>query len=191
MNSQLDVDGTAIIRDSLNVQQNVDFDGDLNVDGLILHLMNWLLMNYQDLIDSVFIGKDVIITGFTTGTISTSISATEASRAGFATFSDFAGIVTFANIAGVATISGFSTNSHRAGFATFSDLAGIHQQQDLQVTLSGLALTAGLSTNTNFIDVDSTDANSSHPITFIDSSATNTFHKLKIDASEWINIQSI
>ena len=48
---------------------------------------------------------------------------------------------------------------------------------------SGFAKTAGLSTNTNFIDVDSTDAKSSHPITFIDSDNEETFHKLKIDAS--------
>ena len=34
------------------------------------------------------------------------------------------------------------------------------------------------------IDVDSTDADSSHPITFIDSNSTSSFHKLKIDASD-------
>ena len=177
-NSQLDVDGTAIIRDTLNVQNNVDFDQNLNVDGLTT-LDELTVDDPASFNSSVFIDNSLIVTGFATGTITTSISATEANRAGFATFSDFAGIATFANIAGVATISGFSTNSHRAGFATFSDLAGI----STFAATSGFALTAGLSTNTNFIDVDSTDANSSHPITFIDSSATNTFHKLKIDAS--------
>ena len=178
LNSQLDVDGTAILRNTLNVQNNVDFDQNLNVDGDTT--LDGLTVDERSTFnDSVFIGKDVIITGFTTGTISTSILATEASRAGFATFSDFSGIATFANIAGVATIAGFSTNSHRAGFATFSDLAGI----STFAAQSGFAKTAGLSTNTNFIDVDSTDANSSHPITFIDSTDTGTFHKLKIDAS--------
>ena len=177
-NSQLDVDGTAIIRDTLNVQNNVDLDQNLNVDGLTI-LDELTVGDPATFNSSVFIDNSLIVTGFATGTITTSISATEANRAGFATFSDFAGIATFANIAGVATISGFSTNSHRAGFATFSDLAGI----STFAATSGFALTAGLSTNTNFIDVDSTDANSSHPITFIDSSATNTFHKLKIDAS--------
>ena len=178
LNSQLDVDGIAIFRNTLEVQNNATFDQNLNVDG-ITTLDYTQVDGLSFFNDEVFIGDQVIITGFTTGTISTSISATEANRAGFATFSDFAGISTFANIAGVATISGFSTNSHRAGFATFSDLAGI----STFATQSGFALTAGLSTNTNFIDVDSTDANSSHPITFIDSSLTNTFHKLKIDAS--------
>ena len=178
LNDALDVDGTAILRSTLNVQNNVDFDQNLNVDGTTT--LDELTVDERSTFnDSVFIGKDVIITGFTTGTISTSILATEASRAGFATFSDFSGIATFANIAGVATIAGFSTNSHRAGFATFSDLAGI----STFAAQSGFAKTAGLSTNTNFIDVDSTDANSSHPITFIDSTDTGTFHKLKIDAS--------
>ena len=163
LNSNLDVDGPTILRNSLNVQNDVDLDQDLNVDGDTV--LDGLTVDERSTFnDSVFIGKDVIITGFTTGTISTSILAVEAQRAGFATFSDFSGIATFANIAGVATIAGFSTNAHRAGFATFADLAGI-------------------STNANFIDVDSTDANSSHPITFIDSSDVNVFHKLKIDAS--------
>jgi len=178
LNDALDVDGTAIIRNTLNVQNNVDFDQNLNVDGQTF--LDELTVDDRAILNGpVFIDNDVIITGFTTGTISTSILATEAKRAGFATFSDFSGIATFANIAGVSTIAGFSTNAHRAGFATFSDLSGI----STFATQSGFALTAGLSTNTNFIDVDSTDANSSHPITFIDSSATNTFHKLKIDAS--------
>ena len=163
LNSNLDVDGPTILRNSLNVQNDVDLDQDLNVDGDTV--LDGLTVDERSTFnDSVFIGKDVIITGFTTGTISTSILAVEAQRAGFATFSDFSGIATFANIAGVATIAGFSTNAHRAGFATFADLAGI-------------------STNANFLDVDSTDANSSHPITFIDSSDVNVFHKLKIDAS--------
>jgi hypothetical protein len=177
-NSQLDVDGTAILRNTLEVQNNATFDQNIDVDGLS-SLDDLIVDGTVNISGPTFIGNDVIITGFTTGTISTSILATEASRAGFATFSDFSGIATFANIAGVATISGFSTNSHRAGFATFSDLAGI----STFATQSGFALTAGLSTNTNFIDVDSTDANSSHPITFIDSTNTGTFHKLKIDAS--------
>ena len=177
-NSQLDVDGIVIFRNTLEVQNNATFDQNIDVDGLS-SLDDLIVDGTVNISGPTFIGNDVIITGFTTGTISTSILATEASRAGFATFSDFSGIATFANIAGVATISGFSTNSHRAGFATFSDLAGI----STFATQSGFALTAGLSTNTNFIDVDSTDANSSHPITFIDSTNTGTFHKLKIDAS--------
>ena len=178
LNSQLDVDGAATLRNTLNVQGAVDFDQNLNVDGATF-LDELTVDNPSAFNDSVFIGKDLVITGFATGTISTSILAVEASRAGFATFSDFSGIATFANIAGVATISGFSTNAHRAGFATFADLAGI----STFAATSGFALTAGLSTNTNFIDVDSTDANSSHPITFIDSTNTNQFHKLKIDGS--------
>ena len=193
-NSQLDVDGASILRNTLEVQNDVDFKQDFNVDG-VTTLDYTQVDGLSFFNDEVFIGDQVIITGFTTGTISTSILAVEASRAGFATFSDFAGISTFANIAGVATISGFSTNSHRAGFATFSDFAGISTFATTAgfaltagistfANLAGLALTAGLSTNTNFIDVDSTDVNSSHPITFIDSTATNTFHKLKIDASQ-------
>ena len=179
LNDALDVDGTATLRNTLNVQDNVDFDQNLNVDGDTT--LDKLIVDEDSTFnDKVFIGNSVIITGFTTGTISTSILAVEANRTGFATFSDFAGISTFANIAGVATISGFSTNSHRAGFATFSDFAGI----STFATQAGFAKTAGLSTNTNLIDVDSTDADSSHPITFIDSNSTSTFHKLKIDASD-------
>ena len=179
LNGQLDVDGATVLRSTLNVQQAVDLDQNLNVDGATT--LDGLTVDERSTFnDSVFIGKDVIITGFTTGTISTSILAVEASRAGFATFSDFAGISSFARVSGVATIAGFSTNSHRAGFATYADIAGIATF----TTLAGLALTAGLSTNTNFIDVDSTDANSSHPITFVDSTDTEKFHKLKIDASD-------
>lgn len=178
LNGQLDVDGAATLRNTLNVQNAVDIDQNLNVDGQTF-LDELTVDNPSTFNDSVFIGKDLIVTGFTTGTISTAILAVEASRAGFATFSDTAGISTFAKISGVATIAGFATNSHRAGFATFADLAGI---STFSIT-AGFANTSGLSTNTNFIDVNSTDANSSHPITFIDSSDTNTFHKLKIDAS--------
>jgi len=179
LNGQLDVDGTAVFRNTLNVQNNVDFDNDLNVDGDTT--LDGLTVDQESSFnDKVFIGNSVIITGFTTGTISTSILAVESQRAGFATFSDTSGISTFAKIAGVATIAGFATNSHRAGFATFADLAGI---STFSVT-AGFANTSGLSTNTNFIDVDSTDANSLHPITFIDSTNTGTFHKLKIDASD-------
>ena len=203
LNNQLDVDGAATLRSTLNVQNDVDFDQDLNVDGDTV--LDGLTVDGRSTFnESMFIDKDLVITGFATGTISTSILATEASRAGFATFADFAGIVTFARVAGVATIAGFSTNSHRAGFATFSDFAGISTFATtagistfattagfaLTAGIStfavnaGFALTAGLSTNTNFIDVDSTDANSSHPITFIDSTDVNQFHKLKIDASD-------
>ena len=178
LNSVLDVDGATTLRNTLNVQQAADFDQNLNVDGATF-LDELTVDDPAEFNSSVFIDNNLIITGFTTGTISTSILAIEAKRAGFATFSDFSGIATFANIAGVATISGFSTNSHRAGFATFSDFAGI----STFATTAGFALTAGLSTNTNFIDVNSTDANSSHPITFIDSTNVNTFHKLKIDGS--------
>ena len=141
LNDQLDVDGAATLRNTLNVQNDVDFDQDLNVDGDTT--LDGLTVDERSTFnDSVFIGKDVIITGFTTGTISTSILSTESKRAGFATFSDFAGIATFTNISGVSTISGFSTNSHRAGFATFSDFAGI----STFATTAGFALTAGIST---------------------------------------------
>ena len=88
---------------------------------------------------AVFIDAGLIVSGFTTGTISTAIFAnvagfaTNAQRAGVATFADFAGIVTFARIAG------FATNSQRAGFATFSDFAGI----------STFASVAGFATNSD------------------------------------------
>ena len=124
LNSNLDVDGTAILRNTLNVQLDVDFDNALNVDGDTT--LDKLTVDEESTFNgSVFIDSGLIVTGFTTGTISTSILAIEASRAGFATFSDFSGLGTFSKIAGIATIAGFSTNSHRAGFATFSDLAGI------------------------------------------------------------------
>jgi hypothetical protein len=74
---------------------------------------------------AVFVDAGLIVSGFTTGTISTSLFsvisgfASNANRAGFTTFSDFSGISTFS------VISGFATNTKRAGFATFSDFAGI------------------------------------------------------------------
>jgi hypothetical protein len=86
---------------------------------------------------AVFVDAGLIVSGFTTGTISTALFAnvtgfaTNAQRAGFATFADFAGISTFS------VISGFSTNSKRAGFATFSDFAGI----------STFSVISGFSTN--------------------------------------------
>ena len=85
---------------------------------------------------AVFVDAGLIVSGFTTGTISTSIIsgfATNAQRAGFATFADFSGISTFS------IVSGFSTNSNRAGFATFSDFAGI----------STFSVISGFSTNSN------------------------------------------
>ena len=110
MTGSLNVSGSINLNNgTLTVTNNVDFNGDLDVDGDTT-LDALVVDELSTFNDSVFIGKDVIITGFTTGTISTSILATEAKRAGFATFSDFAGIATFANISGVSTISGFSTN---------------------------------------------------------------------------------
>ena len=59
-NSQLDVDGAAILRNTLNVQQAVDFDQDLNVDGDTT--LDGLTVDERSTFnDSVFIGKDVII----------------------------------------------------------------------------------------------------------------------------------
>ena len=113
---------------------------------------------------AVFVDAGLIVSGFTTGTISTSLFsvisgfATNANRAGFATYADISGIATFTSIAGFATnaqragfatfsdfagistfasVAGFSTNSERAGFATFSDFAGI----------STFASVAGFATN--------------------------------------------
>ena len=103
LNDALDVDGTATLRNTLNVQDNVDFDQNLNVDGDTT--LDKLIVDEDSRFnDKVFIGNSVIITGFTTGTISTSILAVEANRTGFATFSDFAGISTLAKNAGEATI---------------------------------------------------------------------------------------
>ena len=97
LNGQLDVDGAAVLRNTLNVQQAVDLDQNLNVDGQTF-LDELTVDDRSTFNDSVFIGKDLVITGFATGTISTAILAVEASRAGFATFSDFSGIATFATV---------------------------------------------------------------------------------------------
>jgi hypothetical protein len=137
--SGLDVNALARFR------QNVQIDGLITIYG------------------STFIDDGLIVTGFTTGTISTAVYAnrsgfatyadiagfsTNSQRAGFATFSDFAGISTFSDFAGISTfsvISGFSTNSQRAGFATFSDFAGISTYASIAgfVTFSNFA---GIST---------------------------------------------
>jgi len=122
---------------------------------------------------AVFVDAGLIVSGFTTGTISTSLFsvisgfATNAQRAGFATFSDFAGISTFS------IISGFATNAQRAGFATFSDFAGI----------STFSIIAGFATNSDFAGISTfsvisgfaTNAQRAGFATFSDFAGISTF----------------
>ena len=112
--------------------------------------------------------ENLIVTGFGTGTISTSVIAGFAATSGISTFSTTAGFALTAGISTFSTTAGFALT---AGISTFA-------------TTAGFALTAGISTNTNKIDVDSTNVDTSHHITFIDSSSTSIFHKLKIDNDE-------
>ena len=89
----------------------------LDVNALALFRQNVQIDSLVTIYGSTFIDDGLIVTGFTTGTISTAIYA---NRSGFATFSDFAGISTFAITAGVSTnIQTVATSINQDYFLTF------------------------------------------------------------------------
>ncbi len=131
---------------------------------------------------TVFVDAGLIVSGFTTGTISTALFssvsgfATNSERSGFSTFSDFSGISTFS------VISGFATNANRAGFATFSDLSGI----STFASISGFATNANRAGFATFSDISgistfsvisgfATNANRAGFTTFADFAGISTF----------------
>ena len=158
----------------------------LDVNALALFRQNVQIDSLVTIYGSTFIDDGLIVTGFTTGTISTAIYA---NRSGFATFSDFAGISTFASIAG------FATNSDRAGFATFSDFAGI----STFASIAGFATNsdrAGFATFSDFAGISTfsvisgfaTNAQRAGFATFSDFAGISTF---AITAGVSTNIQTV
>ena len=198
----LNVDGSAQIDQDLDVDGNAVLGGQLTVGD------RTILNGRLDVAESTIISSDLIVTGFTTGTITTSIFshtagfATNSTRSGFTTYADNAGISTFASVAG------FATNSHRAGFATYSDNAGFSTFSDL-AGISTFAANAGFATNahragfatyadragiasyvenagiTTFVSTTLTGTNKDFYITFVDdaiSTAVGTGQTLRVDA---------
>ena len=188
--NNVNIGGNLDVGDQLDVTSNAQIDGTLTVDNDVL---------FKDLLKvegGTFIDAGLVVSGFTTGTISTSLKseqtdyaivsgfATNAHRSGFTTFADLAGISTFAmnahragfatysDIAGVSTLSfnaGFATNSHRAGFATFADTAGIVTYSD-RAGFSTFSKKAGIAT---YVATTATDTDKDFYITFVDNNITS------------------
>jgi len=188
--NNVNIGGNLDVGDQLDVTSNAQIDGTLTVDNDVL---------FKDLLKvegGTFIDAGLVVSGFTTGTISTSLKseqtdyaivsgfATNAHRSGFTTFADLAGISTFAmnahragfatysDIAGVSTLSfnaGFATNSHRAGFATFADTAGIVTYSD-RAGFSTFSNKAGIAT---YVATTATDTDKDFYITFVDNNITS------------------
>ena len=208
-NDILDVDGAATLRTTLNVKGDGDFDQDLNVDGNIQVDQTatidgaTTLNSTLDVESSTFIDAGLIVSGFTTGTISTAQYsviagfATNSHRAGFATYADYAGIST------LSVISGFATNAHRAGFATYSDRAGIvtfatTAGYALTAGISTFATTAGIGTTAMEIYTTATNTNQYFFLPFVENSTSTEGEILRVDpgirynpAFDGINIAGI
>ena len=191
-NDVLDVDGAATLRTTLNVKGDGDFDQDLNVDGNIQVDQTatidgaTTLNSTLDVESSTFIDAGLIVSGFTTGTISTAQYsviagfATNSHRAGFATYADYAGIST------LSVISGFATNAHRAGFATYSDRAGIvtfatDAGYALTAGISTFARTAGIGTTAMEIYTTATNTNQYFFLPFVENSTSTEGEILRVD----------
>ena len=183
----LDVNTQALFRSNLEVNGLLQANNIVNIEG------------------PTFIDSGLIVTGFTTGTISTALFAvnagistfsrlagfaTNSQRAGFATFSDFAGISTYASIAG------FATNSQRAGFATFSDFAGISTFASIAgfatnsqragfatfsdfAGISTFASTSGVSTNIQTVE---TSTNQDYFLTFVENATSTGIETVRVDS---------
>ena len=203
-----DIDGDLNVDGKLQVDGTLDVDGNTELDGTLTVGDRTILNGRLDVAESTIISSDLIVTGFTTGTITTSIYsltagfATNATRSGFTTFADNAGISTFAAVAG------FATNAHRAGFSTFADNAGFSTFSDL-AGISTFAAVAGFATNahragfatyadragissfvenagiTTFVSTTLTGTNKDFYITFVDdaiNTAVGTGQTLRVDA---------
>ena len=138
--------GAFIVGGGAGFGKDVFIGGKADIDGNAIISGDLTVENLVTIQGPTYIDSGLIVTGFTTGTISTAMYAltagfsTNAHRAGFATYSDNAGISTFA------VVAGFATNAHRAGFATFSDNAGFSTFSD-KAGISTFAAVAGFATN--------------------------------------------
>ena len=148
---------TTLPQFDLDVVGTVGISGNFIVGGATTFQNSVLFENIVTIEGSTYIDNNVVITGFTTGTISTAIYALTAgvatysdfsgiasysSRAGYSTYSDFSGIATYADFSGIATYAS------RAGYATYSDLSGFS-------TYSQYSNISGVSTYSDFSGIAS------------------------------------
>ena len=164
--------GALIVGGGAGFGKDVFIGGKADIDGNAIISGDLTVENLTTIQGPTYIDSGLIVTGFTTGTISTSLYtltagfSTNAHRAGFATYSDIAGLST------LTWNAGFATNSHRAGFATYADRAGI----------SSFVENAGITT---FVSTTLTGTNKDFYITFVDdaiNTAVGTGQTLRVDA---------
>ena len=173
--NNVNIGGNLDVGDQLDVTSNAQIDGTLTVDNDVL---------FKDLLKvegGTFIDAGLVISGFTTGTISTSLKSEQTDYAiisGFATNAHRSGFTTFADLAG---ISSFAMNAHRSGFTTYADIAGVSTLSFNAgySTVSGFATNAhrsGFSTysDTSGISSFSTFSNKAGITTFVATTKTNT-----------------
>tara|TARA_B100000287_G_scaffold128237_2_gene120235 strand:- start:3596 stop:7072 length:3477 start_codon:yes stop_codon:yes gene_type:complete len=159
------IDGGVGIGKNLNVGENAQITGNLLVES------NTTLEKTVKIEGGTWIDSGLVISGFTTGTISTAIFS---HNAGFATNSHRSGFTTYADLAGIATyskVAGFATNAHRAGFATYADTAGI----------ATYVLNAGVTT---FVATKVTSTDREYFLTFVDDAVdtpTGTGQTVRVD----------
>jgi hypothetical protein len=119
ISQNLYVGGPAVLYNSLQVNSGAIIDGNLDVK------TNLNIIGITSLSGFVLIDDNVIISGFTTGTISTSLYS---NKSGISTYSDYSGIATYAINSGIATYadySGIATYAIKSGISTYSDYSGI------------------------------------------------------------------
>ena len=159
------IDGGVGIGKNLNVGENAQITGNLLVE------TDTTLEKTVKIEGGTWIDSGLVISGFTTGTISTAIYA---QNAGFATNSHRSGFTTYADLAGISTyskVAGFATNAHRAGFATYADRAGIATYVE----------NAGITT---FVATKLTGTDREYFLTFVDDAAdtaTGTGQTVRVD----------
>jgi len=142
------------IEENLNVGQKLNVAGITTLSGFVL------------------IDNNVIITGFTTGTISTSRYAGYATTAGIATYASYSGIATYASYSGIATYatkSGIATYADYAGIATYASYSGIATYSDY----------AGIAT---YINTFETTNNINYYIPFVQNSTSTNSETIRVDS---------
>ena len=117
VSSNLFVSGITTLTGFLDANSFVDISGALNVGGATTVGGVFRATDDSKFTGSVFIGPELIVSGFTTGTISTAIFA---NQSGFSTFSVTSGFSTTAGIGSTAvTIETFTASDDRFYFMPF------------------------------------------------------------------------
>ena len=151
--------GAAVIDGGVGIGKNLNVGGNTKITGQLTVETDTLLERTVNIKGGTWIDSGLVISGFTTGTISTAIYT---QNAGFATNSHRSGFTTYADEAGISTRAwnaGFATNTHRAGFATYADRAGIATYVE----------NAGITT---FVATTETEIDKNYYLTFVDDSIT-------------------